>query len=106
MQHDTDFAQAQAVLGDAMRERRLITATYNSSPLTLAPQLIVLRNGAFYLGAVNPNKARRSDEEPSLGFFKIDGLSGITMTMDNFEPLAPQARVPARKDDTVIATLD
>lgn len=106
MQHQSDFLFVQAVLGEAMRERRLVRATYNSAQLTLAPHQIVLRNEAFYLGAVNPNKGRRVDEDPALGYFKIDGLSQVTMAEEVFEPLPADACVPPRPDDRVIAALD
>lgn len=84
----------------------MISAVYNANTLTLAPHQIILRNDAFYLGAVNPNKNRRVDEDPSLGYFKIDGLSQVGLTEDSFEPLPPEACVPAREDDRIIAGLD
>lgn len=106
MQHESSFNFVQAVLAEAMRKRLMISAVYNSSTLTLAPHQIVLRNDAFYLGAVNPNKARRHDEEPTPGYFKIDGLSQVSLTEETFEPLPPEACLPAREDDRVIASLD
>lgn len=106
MQHEAHLNFVQAVIGEAIRERRLISGTYNSSRLTLAPHQIILRNEAFYLGAVNPNKARRHDEEPTLGYFKIDGLTDVKITPDTFEALASEALIPTRDGDRVIVTLD
>ncbi|QZD91444.1 MULTISPECIES: WYL domain-containing protein [Qipengyuania] len=106
MQHESTFNFVQAVLAEAMRKRLMISAVYNSSALTLAPHQIVLRNDAFYLGSVNPNKSRRVDEAPALGYFKIDGLSQVSLTDETFEPLPPEACLPAREDDRVIASLD
>ncbi len=106
MQHQSSFEFVQAVLGEAMRERTMVSATYNSSPLTLAPHQIVLRNNAFYLGAVNPNKSRRVDEDPALGYFKIDGLSDIALTRENFEPIPAEACAPVREGDQVIVALE
>ena len=106
MQHQSDLAVIQAVLGEAIQKRRMIRATYNSSELSLAPHQIVLRNNAFYLGAVNPKKSRLSDEEPSLGYFKVDGLSGVALTEDGFEALPVHACAPAREGDQVIVALD
>ena len=106
MQHESFFNFVQAVLAEAMRKRLMISAVYNSSTLTLAPHQIVLRNDAFYLGAVNPNKARRHDEEPTPGYFKIDGLTDVKITPETFEALHPEAMAPTRDGDRVIVTLD
>lgn len=106
MQHETNFQTTQAVVGQAMHERLMIRAIYNASELTLAPHQIVLRNDALYLGAVNPKKNRRVDEEPSLGYFKLDGLSDLALTDERFEPLPAEACGPAREGDQVIVALD
>lgn len=106
MQHESSLNFAQAVIADAMRERRMVSAIYNSGELRLAPHQVVLRNGAFYLGAFNPAKSRRVDEEPSLGHYKLEGLSGLTLLDEVFEPLADSALGPARPDDVVIASID
>ncbi|MBX7536752.1 WYL domain-containing protein [Qipengyuania flava] len=105
MQHQSSFEFVQAVLGEAMRERTMISATYNSSTLKLAPHQIVLRNNAFYLGAVNPNKSRRVDEDPALGYFKIDGLSDIALTREGFDPIPAENCAPVREGDQVIVAI-
>ena len=106
MQQNSSLAEVQAVLTEAMDRRLMITAIYNGATLTLAPHQIVLRNDAFYLGAVNPKKSRLADEEPSLGYFKVDGLSDVMVRDENFQALPPEACAPAREGDRVIAALD
>lgn len=106
MQHKTSFETAEAVVGQAMNERLMIRAIYNAAELTLAPHQIVLRNDALYLGAVNPKKNRRVDEDPGLGYFKLDGLSELSLTDERFEPLPAEACAPVRAGDRVIVALD
>ena len=106
MQHESSFTFTQAVLTDSMRERRMISAVYNNSALRLAPHRIVLRNDAFYLGAYNPDKSRRIDEDPALGYFKLDGLSQVGLLDETFDPLPEEACLPVREGDQVIASLD
>ena len=102
MQHDLPENDGRALVAAAIASRRMIRARYNSSELTLAPHQIILRNNALYLGALNPAKARRSDELPSLGHFKIDGLSDIDMTEESFVALPPEFCVPPREGDQLI----
>lgn len=106
MQHPSTLDHAQAMLADAMRERRMIMAVYNGSTLKLAPHTIVLRNDAFYVGALNPAKNRCVHEDPALGYFKVDGLSQVSLLDERFDPLPEDARVPVREGDRVIAALD
>lgn len=106
MQHESTFNFVEAVLAEAMRKRLMISVVYNSSTLTLAPHQVVLRNEALYVCAVNPHKSRRVDEDPALGYFKIEGLSHISLTEETFEPLPSEACLPAREDDRVIASID
>jgi hypothetical protein len=106
MQHDNVLATSGDVLAKAIRSRKLIKAVYNSAELELAPHLIFLRNEPLYVGAVNPHKKIRSDEEPRLGHFKIEGLSQIAITETAFEALPAEACALPREDDQLIFAAD
>lgn len=102
MQHESSFNSDSELIAHAIQARRLIRARYNSTELTLAPHQIILRNNALYLGAHNPAKKIRSDEEPGLGHFKIDGLSDVGLTDEAFEALPPESCQLPREDDQLI----
>ncbi len=102
MQHDLPEDDGRALIAAAIASRRMIRARYNATDLTLAPHQIILRNNALYLGALNPAKARRSDELPALGHFKIDGLSDIGLTEQSFVALPPEFCTLPRETDQLI----
>lgn len=102
MQHELTFNSDKEIIAHAIQNRQMIRARYNSTDLHLAPHQIILRNNALYLGALNPAKKIRSDEMPSLGHFKIDGLSDIGLTEERFESLPPESCQLPREDDQLI----
>lgn len=97
-----ESAPAERLLIEAIATRRLVTADYNARTITLAPHLLFERHGDLFIGAYNPAKSRRSDEEPSLGYFKLKGLSNIALSPDNFEPLEAAAQTLPRDEDKLI----
>lgn len=100
---ETSFKVALCTL--AIERRAAVRATYNGAEIELHPHQLVERNGTPYLRATNPAKARRSDEDPALGFFHLGGLQDLTLCGHGFEPLDPAYTGPARESDTVLATL-
>lgn len=93
------------ILMEAIATRRLVVARYNGNAITLAPHVLFERHGDLAITAVNPNKARRSDEEPTLGQFKLAGLSAVEITDEPFEPLATCDGAAPRSDDAVILSV-
>ncbi|WP_088308093.1 hypothetical protein [Novosphingobium sp. B 225] len=87
---------------EAIATRKLIRADYNGAELKLAPHLLFDRHGDLYLGAFNPAKARRSDAEPALGYFKLAGLHNLALTDDAFEPLEGVDLTVPRESDTLV----
>jgi len=106
MHHSSDETGYKiAICTLAIEKRAAVRATYNGAEIELHPHQVVERNGAPYLRATNPAKARRHDEDPALGFFHLGGLSDLTLCGHSFEPLADAQTAPARPTDTVLATI-
>lgn len=87
---------------EAIARRMLIRADYNGAEIKLAPHLLFERHGDLFIGAFNPAKNRRSDEAPSLGYFKLKGLRGVAVTEDAFEPLEGVAMELPREGDVLV----
>lgn len=106
MHNQSDLTETKIALCTLAIERRAaVKALYNGETVELHPHQLVERNGLPYLRATNPAKARRVDEEPSLGFFHLGGLSDLTLCGHSFEPLDAAFTAPARETDAVIASL-
>ena len=99
-QADPDLSRL-AIL-EAIARRLLVTATYNGQALTLAPHALFARHGDLFLSALNLGKARRADEEPRLGYFKVAGLAGVAVTQDPFEALPDCGPLVARAGDELL----
>lgn len=87
-------------LMEAIARKRLVTAHYNGQVLTLAPHLLFERRGDLFISALNLGKSWRSDEDPRLGHFKLDGLASIELSEDEFDPLPGFEPAPPREADT------
>ncbi|GLK44781.1 MULTISPECIES: hypothetical protein [Novosphingobium] len=96
---------SRLTLMEAIATRRFVTARYNGNTITLAPHLLFERHGDLVVSAMNPGKARRSDEEPGLGQFKLAGLSALELMDEHFEPLASYDGSPPRSDDVLILSV-
>lgn len=106
MHNDEKQASKLELLGEAIRRRRNIDATYNGGVLRLSPHQVFVRNDAFYLGAFNAQKSRRHDEEPTLGEYNLAGLSKLAVTAQSFEPLQSFDRSGIRPGDEVIMAVE
>ncbi len=92
----------ERLLIEAIARRLAIRAQYNGTEITLAPHQLFERHGDLFIGAYNPAKSRRSDEQPSLGYFKLKGLGQITLTDEAFEPLAGAGAELPRESDVLV----
>lgn len=88
---------------EAIVTRSRLEANYNNARLELHPHQLFLRNDALFLRAFNPNKSRRSDEEPSLGNYKLDGLKDLALVRETFDPLESFNGELSRSDDHSLA---
>ena len=88
-------------LMEAIARKRLVTAHYNGQVLTLAPHLLFERRGDLFISALNLGKSWRSDEDPRLGHFKLDGLGAAALEEEEFEPL-PSFEAAAPRDDDIL----
>jgi len=106
MQHQGDNKINSAhTLAESISMQRMIHTKYNGIQLRLAPHQLFVRNEALYLGAFNPEKKRRSDEAPSLGFFNVSGMSGVELSNATFEPIPDFNGEPPRSCDMMLVTL-
>ncbi|MDE2564120.1 MAG: hypothetical protein KGL48_17930 [Sphingomonadales bacterium] len=106
MQHPNDDPATKAeIVAKAIKTRQMIEATYNGALLTLAPHQLFVRRDSLYVGAINPQKARRQDEEPTLGVFKLAGLSKVSVTGLAFDPVTPLGGQPSQPEDMVLASV-
>lgn len=87
---------------EAIARRMLIRADYNGTELRLAPHQLFDRHGELYIGAFNPAKAWRSEEERRLGYFKLKGLRALELTDEPFEPLEQADSTLPRDEDRLI----
>ena len=87
---------------EAIATRKLIRADYNGAELRLAPHLLFMRHGEPFIGAFNPGKAWRSEEERRLGYFKLAGLHNLALTDEGFEPLDGADTSPPREDNELL----
>lgn len=60
----------------------------------------------MYLKALNPNKSRRHDEEPTLGKFNIAGISEVTLSDRLFTPLPSIVGVASIGEQSLVSVLD
>lgn len=86
----------------AIALKRKVTASYNGARLDLAPHLMFERHGDLFVSALNLGKSWRSDEEPRLGHFKLDGLRDVELQEEEFDPLPAFAPEPPKPDDMLI----
>ena len=77
----------EKTLFEAIARLRMVSASYNGREMRLAPHQLFSRHGELFIGAFNAGKNWRHDEEPRLGYFKVSGLSDITLMADTFAPL-------------------
>jgi len=83
----TDTQTAQRTILEAIARKRLVLAHYNGGEMLLAPHQLFTRHGDLFVSALNTRKNWRSPEERKLGYFKLEGLSGVSLTETEFEPL-------------------
>jgi hypothetical protein len=86
-QSSPESPSTDRIVIEAIARRRLLSADYNGRNFRLAPHLLLERRGDLFIAAYNPDKARRADEDPSLGRFKLKGLSNLVLSEDEFEPI-------------------
>ncbi|MDD3799187.1 MAG: WYL domain-containing protein [Novosphingobium sp.] len=91
---------------DAIARKRLVRARYNGNDMNLAPHLLFARHGELFISALNTGKKWRSDEEPRLGHFKLDGLSNVAVTDEAFEALPGFDGTAPRPDDQGLFSVD
>lgn len=96
--HNAEAVPPERLLIEAIATRRMIAADYNGARITLAPHVLFTRHGDLFIGALNPAKKIRNDEEPSLGYFKLKGLKAIALAEDAFEPLEGASELPREGD--------
>jgi hypothetical protein len=93
-----EAAAPERLLIEAIATRRMIAADYNAQRIRLAVHLLFERRGELFAGALNPAKNRRSDEPPTLGYFKLKGLSNLALADERFEPLENAGNLPREED--------
>ena len=87
---------------EAIARSVLLTARYNGQALTLAPHALLARHGELYLSALNLTKNWRAADEQRLGYFKLDGLVGVEVTEEPFEPLKTSGAMLSRAGDELL----
>jgi hypothetical protein len=96
------MSETRLKLMEAVSRRRVVIAHYNGATVKLAPHLIFERHGDLFAGALNMSKCWRTDDERSLGQFKLAGLSATELLDEEFEPLSCYDGTPPRPDDVLI----
>lgn len=105
MQHDSaSSVPTERTIIEAIALKRMIVANYNGAQMQLAPHQLFTRHGDLFVSALNIGKNWRSLEERRLGFFKLEGLSGVAISDDSFDPLPDfDGTLPGESDTPVFA---
>lgn len=77
-----------ALIFEAIVRQLCVSATYNRMKVLLAPHVIYTRNDALYVGAVTLLRDGQVPREEKMGAFKLDGLAGLALSEQAFEPRA------------------
>lgn len=88
LSNETDSTAAPApttpmVLEGIVRQKCL-SATYNRTAMILAPHILYTRHDALHVDAVVVLKEGAPPREEKIGTFKLDGLSGMAVTDQDF----------------------
>ena len=98
------MSDPRMIVMEAIARRKLLAANYNGLRIDLAPHLLFERHGDLFVSALNLAKNWRSDEDPRLGQFKLDGLGAAEVRDEAFEPLASfEPAAPTENDTLVLA---
>lgn len=100
-----DATDVRMKMMQAIALRRMVTARYNGAELRLAPHMMFERRGGLFVSALNLDKNWRSDEDPRLGHFKLDGIGEAEVKEEGFEPLPAFEAAPPHEDDTLILAI-
>lgn len=92
-------------LMEAIIRRRLVSARYNNTVITLAPHQLFERGGDLFVSALNLSKAWRPGDEQRLGQFKLAGLGAVQLLEEAFEALASYDGATPRADDALVLTI-
>lgn len=79
-----DVAGART-MREAILRRLCVAATYNRTPVTLAPHILYTRHGEPFVDGVVLEREGKPPKELKLGTFKLAGLVGLSLTPLNFE---------------------
>lgn len=90
---------------EAIARKRMVSARYNGSVITLAPHVLFERHGDLYVSALNLSKGWRSDDERRLGQFKLAGLAAAELLDEVFDPLPSYEPAAPRSDDTLVLAI-
>ena len=79
------MSESRTVL-EAIALRKTVSASYNRVRMKLAPHILYRRNDALYIDAVTVEKGGVRPRNPKVGSFKLDGLSGLSLHPETFDP--------------------
>lgn len=72
------------LLFEAVVRRKCVSATYNRTRMILAPHILYTRHDALHVDGVVVLKEGAPPREEKIGTFKLDGLTGMTVTDRDF----------------------
>lgn len=79
------MSESRTVL-EAIALRKHVTASYNRVRMRLAPHILYTRNDALYIDALTVEKGGVRPRNPKVATFKLDGLSGLALHDEQFDP--------------------
>jgi hypothetical protein len=95
-------ASIELTVLEAIAKRLLLRAEYNGQGYHLAPHHLFERHGDLFIGALNVDKAWRSDHERRLGIFKLKGLAQVELTGTAFDPIVVAEDALPRETDKLV----
>lgn len=79
---------AASMILEAIATRKCLAATYNHTPLKLAPHVFYTRHDELFVDAVTIEREGKPPKEIKLGTFKVTGLKSPALVDESFAPQA------------------
>lgn len=82
-----DETTIAAIVGEAIRERRCLTGTYNNGLVRLAPYVLFARHNELFVDGVVIDRDGKPPREQKLATFKLKGLGRVRAVEERFQQL-------------------
>lgn len=78
--------ESNKIILEAIALRKCVLASYNRTPVTLAPHILYTRHDALFIDAVTLERDGQPPREKKLGSFRLAGLKDVALDERPFQP--------------------